>query len=155
MGNYFKPWRRKIGVVTLVMALVFMAGWLRSAYYWEGVCWGIKGFGVGVVSLDHMFLISIGAVWEPSEWPWPDLFSFPGSTWEKEVTQKYDYKWTMAGIFLGVWPETPQFPKSYVAAPSYHWIVISLTLISAYLLLIKPRKANQMKITKPTPENVS
>ena len=30
MGGYFKPWRRKIGVVTLVMACVLMAGWVRS-----------------------------------------------------------------------------------------------------------------------------
>lgn len=30
MSNYFKPWRRKIGVVTLVMACVFAAVWART-----------------------------------------------------------------------------------------------------------------------------
>ena len=30
MGEYFKPWRRKIGVVTLVMACVVVAGWVRG-----------------------------------------------------------------------------------------------------------------------------
>jgi hypothetical protein len=30
MGDYFKPWRRKIGVLTLVMALAFAVGWVRS-----------------------------------------------------------------------------------------------------------------------------
>ena len=30
MGDYFHGWRRKIGVVTLVMACVFAAGWVRS-----------------------------------------------------------------------------------------------------------------------------
>ena len=30
MREFFKPWRRKIGVVTLVMACVLMAGWVRS-----------------------------------------------------------------------------------------------------------------------------
>src|SRR5689334_11887992 len=30
MGEYFKPFRRKIGVITLVMACVFSAGWIRS-----------------------------------------------------------------------------------------------------------------------------
>jgi len=30
MKEFFQGWRRKIGVVTLVMALVFMAGWVRS-----------------------------------------------------------------------------------------------------------------------------
>jgi len=33
MGEFFKPWRRKIGVMTLLMALVFMAGWVRSLVY--------------------------------------------------------------------------------------------------------------------------
>lgn len=30
MGEYFKPWQRKIGVVALLMACVFAAGWVRS-----------------------------------------------------------------------------------------------------------------------------
>jgi len=30
MGDFFKPWRRKIDVVTLLMACIFMAGWVRS-----------------------------------------------------------------------------------------------------------------------------
>jgi hypothetical protein len=30
MGDYFKPWRRKIGAMTLVIACAFTAGWVRS-----------------------------------------------------------------------------------------------------------------------------
>ena len=30
MGEYFKPWQRKVGVLTLLIALVFMNGMLRS-----------------------------------------------------------------------------------------------------------------------------
>ena len=30
MGKFFKPWRRKIGVVMLVTACVFTGGWVRS-----------------------------------------------------------------------------------------------------------------------------
>jgi len=30
MGEFFKGWRRKTGVVTLVMACVFTGGWVRS-----------------------------------------------------------------------------------------------------------------------------
>ena len=32
MREFFRGWRRKIGVVTLVMACVFMMGWVRSAF---------------------------------------------------------------------------------------------------------------------------
>ena len=30
MGDFFKPWRRKIGVVTLVFACLVAGGWVRS-----------------------------------------------------------------------------------------------------------------------------
>ena len=32
MREFFRGWRRKIGVVTLLMALVAMGGWVRSLY---------------------------------------------------------------------------------------------------------------------------
>ena len=32
MLNFFKPWRRKAGCVTLVMACVLMVGWVRSFF---------------------------------------------------------------------------------------------------------------------------
>lgn len=30
MREFFKPWRRKVGVVSVGLACVFMAGWVRS-----------------------------------------------------------------------------------------------------------------------------
>ncbi len=30
MGEFFHGWRRKVGMMTLALALVFMAGWIRS-----------------------------------------------------------------------------------------------------------------------------
>ena len=30
MGDFFHGWRRKIGVVTLLMALLFMAAWIHT-----------------------------------------------------------------------------------------------------------------------------
>jgi hypothetical protein len=30
MSDFFHGWRRKAGFVTLLMAIVFMAGWVRS-----------------------------------------------------------------------------------------------------------------------------
>src|SRR5262249_50446664 len=35
MSSYFKPLRRKIGVLTLVMACVLMVGWIRGRYVEE------------------------------------------------------------------------------------------------------------------------
>ena len=30
MGDYLSPWQRKVGVLTLALACVFAAGWVRS-----------------------------------------------------------------------------------------------------------------------------
>ncbi len=40
MGNFFKPWRRKIGVVTLLMALVSAGGWVRSLTITDAMSFG-------------------------------------------------------------------------------------------------------------------
>ena len=35
MMEFFRGWRRKVGVVTLAMACVFMVGWVRSLPDWN------------------------------------------------------------------------------------------------------------------------
>ena len=35
MGEFFRGWKRKAGVVTLVMALIAMCGWVRGQSYWD------------------------------------------------------------------------------------------------------------------------
>lgn len=42
MGNYFKPLQRKMGVVTLVMALLFLAAWGRSQIVEYTLTWPIS-----------------------------------------------------------------------------------------------------------------
>lgn len=37
MREFFRGWKRKVGVVTLVIACQFMVGWLRSIYYEDSV----------------------------------------------------------------------------------------------------------------------
>lgn len=32
MGDFFKPWKRKVGLVTLLLACVFAAAWTRSLF---------------------------------------------------------------------------------------------------------------------------
>ena len=32
MGGYFKPWRRKVGICTLLLVCLFAAGWVRSFF---------------------------------------------------------------------------------------------------------------------------
>jgi hypothetical protein len=57
MKEFFKGWRRKLGVVTLLMACVFMAGWLVIPGSW---------FEDETVGLD--FTISAGATGFSVNW---------------------------------------------------------------------------------------
>jgi hypothetical protein len=43
MPSYFKPLRRKIGVLTLVRACVLMVGWLRCLYEGDVFCVKVNG----------------------------------------------------------------------------------------------------------------
>ena len=61
MPDYFKPLRRKIGVVTLVLACVFAAMWVRSGRIQDVVRFGPGGRECIVVSFDGRFSIWVGA----------------------------------------------------------------------------------------------
>ena len=50
MGEFFKGWRRKVGCVTLVMACVFAAGWVRSLAIFDVVSFNQKDATHRVIS---------------------------------------------------------------------------------------------------------
>jgi len=61
MVGYFKPGRRKIGVLTLVMACVLMAGWVRSLQVVDEIELSTGSFGwVRLFSADGEFTCSFG-----------------------------------------------------------------------------------------------
>ena len=43
MGDFFNGWRRKFGLQILVIALVFMGGWVRGHTTWNAIRFGHKG----------------------------------------------------------------------------------------------------------------
>jgi hypothetical protein len=102
MGSYFKPWRRKIGVVTLMLACVLAANWICSAFAER--CLNL--FGIG-------------------------LYFTPEATEVVTVNSM-----CIVGIFV-----------------VSHWlIVIPLTLLSAWLLLSKPRRPKMKSADEPVSE---
>jgi hypothetical protein len=130
VGDYFTPWRRKFGVLTLVMACVFAAGWVRS------------------ISIEDQIQIK-----PPDRWH-RFLHVFESShsviSWVALDMQFGEIQWQSAPV--GADRETmllewfPQYAerreKKYVKnwEVPYWSIVIPLTLLSAWLLLIDPRK---------------
>lgn len=148
MGGYFKPLRRKFGLLTLVMACVLMAGWLRS----QGV-----GEELRISSSDrtyHLLFSSPGwlgwIVFHDPEGITPAVFRpFYGRRLQNDNSP-----FAMVCVH---WDQNKnQFSESF-DAPNPHLImpyssvVVPLTLISLWLLLAKPRKSTPKKISEPIP----
>jgi len=138
MGDFFHGWRRKAGVAGLVMACCWAFGWIRSCVSHDSVQ---INFGdctyLDITSSIHGLSIA--------------RFFANGGPLELTVVWRVDH-----GKFEWFFPSKPKMIQGNafgytVCAISYSSIVIPLTLISAYLLLVKPRVAKPLKMSEPVP----
>ena len=155
MPTYFKPLRRKFGVVTLLLALAFLASWVRSMglndylkIEWNSNCANVLGSTPAGIVLQF-------------DWEWDDD-ALPIEFKRNDVIRK---KWWPSvevsttkvrrrtrGLTVG---NTDKFLIWLEAIYKHHWrqvlphwsIVIPLTLISAYLLVSKPRKPKAVPLS--------
>ncbi len=119
MGDYFKPWQRKIGVVTLVTACVFMAGWARSGLIHDVLRGGPGDIECFIISHAGLFSIWIGPDSSTPKFSW--------ITFGPNVTNPATH------------PGTP-IPYSTIAIP--------LTLLSVYLLLSQPKSRHPQNVVE-------
>ena len=136
MGEYFKPWRRKIGVLTLFTACLFMAAWVRSFTSTDGFQWNLKAFGFGVLSTHNSVALMFRILDEPFGWSSPESLSGGFSTIDEQFRGS-EWRWRFAGLRFGRFPKPAS--SVFVCVVAYSWVVIPLTLLSAWLLLNKPR----------------
>ena len=145
MGDFFKPWRRKIGCVTLLMACLFMAGWVRSISDTDFV-----HFYCGNNSTALVLSSDRSVVWTKfHEERSHDEMSFPEwDTTRKKVCfdERFEWKWQWGGFSVG----HCHSESSTVWVIPYWSITIPLMLLSAYLLPSKPRISNQKKLAELT-----
>ena len=160
MGEFFKPWRRKIGVLALLMSCVSIGGWLRSRFTQDTFT---MGFGSSsyckLVSVSDRILIANISMDEKrqiqtvpwtsqkirtNEWevvlPLPDGSKF---VWVQSFSEDLYATGNdeMGANFVSFVIKWCQFPYWFIVAP--------LTLLSAYLLLLtKPRSTSSMKVTQ-------
>ena len=139
MREFFRGWRRKIGVVTLGLACVSMAGWMRSGFREDRLRFksSVGGWScMEVASINnHISMMRQRpdlklAFLEDLSWDLPRFFS------QELVPESNQWNWS--------WPRTVYLDGGYVhlAIIPYWIIVLPLTLLSAYLILWKPRKAS-------------
>lgn len=160
MRDFFCGWRRKIGVVTLVLACVFMAEWVRSQTIEDEIIFG-SGEGKSFHSLTSS---RYGIKWQKDasdgvrHWLTGWRCNSIESTGPHEPTRGYvdpqviDWRWELYGIDLGRFHDQTHSTSrvSWWLVP-YWSIVIPLTLLSASLLLSKPRPAKKSQLLPPEP----
>jgi len=147
MGDVFRGWRRKSGVVTLVIALVLLGGWIRSSLVADQLFYRVapstqiitSGNGViewqlitDVASVESLF------VKEPMFWISPfshRVYVFDGA----ETT--WSWRWQWCGFDCGEGRLPGSVPRCVCTIP-YWFAVLPLTLLSAFLLLVKRQVAN-------------
>jgi hypothetical protein len=132
MKEFFKPWRRKIGVVTLVVACVLMVWWVRSVSISDQANFHIDNADLFIVSFDGTFRLFVhidefkdadyGV--KPGELPFVDWRPIVVDPSKKLETFVWRSEWKWQSRVIPFWS-----------------IVIPLTILSAWLLLSKPRRS--------------
>ena len=160
MGDYFKPWRRKIGVFIWMLACASAVGWIRSeiaidvvATYAQNITFNLYStngtlrlVATGDVSAQQSALIAFGSITNADFLRLyrghpliPKILCFPDSN-------RNALFGSLQILFLS--------PSFIVDNEIHYWAVtIPLTLLSAWLLLIKPRVVEPKSVTdKPITE---
>jgi hypothetical protein len=146
MGDFFKLWRRKIGVLILGLACLLVMGWVRSFSLTDLA-------QVEISSQSCVFLESsaqtIGVGMERANERNPPIWSI-APAWEttpssgiKPLNDIQHFRWNAQWHDFGIGGNYDNYPNNLLLelqAP-YWSTVIPLTLLSAYLLFSKPRIA--------------
>ena len=151
MRDFFKPWRRRIGLLTLVMACVFMAGWVRSSLsrdwirFHSGKHW--VEFGSDSQRLYCMVDYSKDYVnKDGATWKFPSFGTAVISQLDPLAPATLDdshRSWSRHWLGFYVWQKTYwDFYQSTLTVIPYWSVVIPLTLASAFLLLSTQRRAS-------------
>ena len=154
MREFFRGWRRKVGVVTLVMASLFAAGWVRSIMMLDIVIIPSGPFvTVTTISNDNYFGVQYHRRIDP-----PNGSSIP--TWKHVVDSTKikrllaDRQMTWHGSIGGFRRGEIEMerPGQLVVYLIPYWsITVPLTLVSFWLLLSALRKSTPKKIVEPIP----
>ena len=151
MSEFFLGWRRKIGCVTLLMALVLTGAWVRSrsvcdfvSVYRTNALFRFNSSGGYLGWFEHHKGIDTS---RSKTMPFPSwgmrlLSDYPDEFESTAIT------WKIRCLGFGI-GDCSAF-VSVLRVP-YWSITIPLTLISFWLLLSNPRQSTQTRITEATP----
>lgn len=126
MREFFKRWRRKVGCITLVIALTLMGMWVRSGFVCDFVVFYVGDYSCVAGSVNNQVRL----------WSWK---SEPGS-------ESFDFRLGVKvtdGLRNQLDQQQEDTFEDFVLIMPYWRLTISLTLLSAYLILWTPRKRTE------------
>jgi hypothetical protein len=171
MWSVFKGWRRKLGVMTLVMACVFMLEWVRGLSVIDVFRYRLTNrTTLSLYSIRHSILFEMECFDDDSPRFYPPLWAilpddlnplkiFP-IEWSQRILSfgfgRFRGKVDSLGHDSNYNLQSISYPffSTYCNVPCWS-IVIPLTVISLWLLLTKPDKSIQKKIILPITEKMA
>ena len=177
MRKFFKGWRRKIGLITLLMTCFAMAGWVRSRHIYDRLWYNFPDANHLIYSHQkcllwqcerpssrnslHMNRTGIG---------WLSLYAAdPSLPISHNEFSGYDVnsQWRWSGFHVGSWTFihvdrgidegifrlAPSFDHLAVWTIPYWSLVFPLTALSTFLLISKPKPSIQKKSLEPVQDH--
>ena len=136
MREFFHGWRRKAGCFTLTMALALSSMWLRSSFVFDILDITPSEQRCQIASACGMIF---AAVWHE------DNPSYRRNGWQRiELSGLNDPEATIE-VALYSW-------QNFDWHIPYRSLILPLTLLSAYLILWKPRK-RERRVNSATPNS--
>lgn len=144
MWSDFKPLRRKLGVVILLMACLCAVGWMRSFEFTDALFYDRATAYTHVVSTDRKLVWGHGTFsTDRTPYQKPTISHFHYLTSSKPQYEPENDGWTIS--FESTWAgfentvRTRGSERLSIWTIPYYAIVLPLTLLSGCLLLSKPR----------------
>jgi hypothetical protein len=137
MHTFFHGWRRKAGVITLVVTLLLMGGWLRSFAICDLILMRSHENHIEVFGSDSGSLV----YWSrEDDGPAPNVYMTQksGLSSPDDTTKQRYWNWGPFHVGSGEIVQT-RAPVAFVIIP-YWSVTTPLTFVSAYLLLVPSRK---------------
>jgi H+/Cl- antiporter ClcA len=141
MTEFFRGWKRKCGLFTLLLALAFMGIWGRSK-----------------IATQHIALFN-GIGTQDSMSSWNGTFVWRRYRFDESrprgffADQPLDINWRWYGIGVSDLQNNDGSSETVWYIP-YWFFITPLTLISAFLLHFKPRQSALRKTPEPIPEKL-
>lgn len=137
---YLKPLRRNLGVATLVTGCVFAAGWVRTTTVSDQIVVLYGASSVLYLNSDNRTIgwewrrLVINSDWFPIRTEWISATAENPSNSVDPFDGHTDWLIDIWGFYIGA-----GLDRQIIVEVPYWSIVIPLTLLSAWLLLSKPR----------------